>query len=47
MHDLGLYLGAVLVHQLHQGAVRINDFVGGQMQTAGKLGVKMVDSGGA
>ena len=47
MHDLGLDLGAVFVHDLHQRPVRVDRVVARQMQPPGGLGVTMIDSGGA
>ena len=47
VHDLGLDLGAVFMHHLHQRPVRVDRVVGGQMQATGSLGVMVVDSGGA
>ena len=47
VHDLGLDLRAVFVHDLHQCAMGIDRVVGGQVQTAGSLRVLIVDTGGA
>ena len=47
MHDLGLNLGAVFVHHLHQRPMGVDRIVGAQMQATGSLGVMIVNSGGA
>ena len=47
VHDLRLDLGAVLVHHLDQRAVGVDGRVGAQVQSARRLGVVMVDPGGA
>src|ERR1700721_2684977 len=47
VHDLGLDLGAVFVSRLDQRPVRLDRFVGGQVQAAGRLGVLVVAPGGA
>ncbi len=47
MHDLRLDLGAVLVHRVDQRAVGVDGIVGAEVQPAGRLGMVVVDSGGA